>query len=129
VVGNAAPPPAVSRDERRARRARSARRVAVVIWASAVFAGYVGIHKRVHHGASSHLGLGMAASIVGIVGSQLVARHNRRVGSRIQSTTLVALTAGVLTAKASWATGRSAAPTGLPPPGWLRQSAGSQRHH
>ena len=70
--------------------------VAVVIWASAVFAGYVSVHKLVHHGTTSHLGLGMAAAIVGIVGNQLVARYKGRVGTRIQSTTLVA------DAKHSW---------------------------
>jgi cation diffusion facilitator family transporter len=48
--------------------------VALVIWASAVFAGYVSIHKLVHHGTTSHLGLGVAAAAVGIVGNQIVAR-------------------------------------------------------
>lgn len=70
--------------------------VAIVIWASAVVAGYVSVHKLVHHGTTSHLGLGMAAAIVGIVGNQLVARYKGRVGTRIQSTTLVA------DAKHSW---------------------------
>jgi cation diffusion facilitator family transporter len=70
--------------------------VALVIWGSAVFAGFVSIHKLVHHGATSHLGLGMAAAIVAIVGNQLVARYKRRVGIRIQSTTLLA------DAKHSW---------------------------
>jgi cation diffusion facilitator family transporter len=70
--------------------------VAVVIWASAIFAGYVSIHKLVHHGTTSHLGLGMAAALVGIVGNQVVARYKGRVGTRIQSTTLVA------DAKHSW---------------------------
>jgi cation diffusion facilitator family transporter len=70
--------------------------VAVVIWGSAVFAGIVSVHKLVHHGTTTHLGLGMAAAIVGIVGNQLVARYKGRVGTRIQSTTLVA------DAKHSW---------------------------
>jgi cation diffusion facilitator family transporter len=70
--------------------------VALVIWASAVFAGYVSIHKLVHHGATTHLWLGMAAAAVGIVGNQIVARYKLRVGSRIQSNTLVA------DAKHSW---------------------------
>jgi cation diffusion facilitator family transporter len=70
--------------------------VALVIWASAVFAGYVSIHKLVHHGTTSHLGLGVAAAAVGIVGNQIVARYKLRVGTRIQSNTLVA------DAKHSW---------------------------
>ena len=70
--------------------------VALVIWASAVFAGYVSIHKLAHHGTTSHLGLGVAAAAVGIVGNQIVARYKLRVGTRIQSNTLVA------DAKHSW---------------------------
>ena len=64
--------------------------VALVIWASAVFAGYVSIHKLVRHGSTSHLWLGVAAAAVGIVGNQIVARYKLRVGTRIQSNTLVA---------------------------------------
>jgi cation diffusion facilitator family transporter len=70
--------------------------VALVIWSSAVFAGYVSIHKLVHHGSTSHLWLGAAAAVVGIVGNQIVARYKLRVGTRIQSNTLVA------DAKHSW---------------------------
>jgi len=64
--------------------------VALVIWASAVFAGIVSIHKLTVHGRTSHLALGMAAAAVGIVGNQVVARYKLRVGRRIQSATLVA---------------------------------------
>jgi cation diffusion facilitator family transporter len=70
--------------------------VALVIWASAVFAGYVSIHKLISHDSTSHLWLGMAAAAVGIVGNQIVARYKLRVGTRIQSNTLVA------DAKHSW---------------------------
>jgi cation diffusion facilitator family transporter len=70
--------------------------VALVIWSSAVFAGYISIHKLVHHGSTSHLWLGAAAALVGIVGNQIVARYKLRVGTRIQSNTLVA------DAKHSW---------------------------
>jgi cation diffusion facilitator family transporter len=70
--------------------------VAVVIWASAVFAGYVSVHKLVHHGSTTHLGLGMTAAVVGIVGNLVVARYKKRVGARIQSNTLLA------DAKHSW---------------------------
>jgi cation diffusion facilitator family transporter len=64
--------------------------VALAIWASAVFAGFVSIHKLSHHGHTTHLGLGMAAAAVGIIGNQVVARYKGRVGRRIQSATLVA---------------------------------------
>ncbi len=64
--------------------------VALVIWSSAVFAGVVSIRKLSTHGTTSHLGLGIAAALVGIVGNQLVARYKLRVGRRIQSATLVA---------------------------------------
>jgi cation diffusion facilitator family transporter len=64
--------------------------VALVIWASAVFAGLVSIHKLTEHGRTTNLGFGIAAAIVGIVGNQVVARYKRRVGTRIQSATLVA---------------------------------------
>jgi cation diffusion facilitator family transporter len=70
--------------------------VALVIWGSAVFAGWVSVHKLVHHGTTTHLGLGMAAAVVGIVGNQVVARYKKRVGGRIQSNTLLA------DAKHSW---------------------------
>jgi cation diffusion facilitator family transporter len=70
--------------------------VALVIWTSAIFAGYVSIHKLVSHGSTSHLWLGVAAAAVGIVGNQIVSRYKLRVGTRIQSNTLVA------DAKHSW---------------------------
>ena len=70
--------------------------VALVIWASVVFAGYVSIHKLVRHGSTSHLWLGVTAAAVGIVGNRIVARYKLRVGTRIQSNTLVA------DAKHSW---------------------------
>lgn len=63
--------------------------VAVVIWASAVLAGVLSVHKLIAHGHTTHLGLGMAAAVVGIVGNQIVARYKGRVGRRIQSATLV----------------------------------------
>lgn len=70
--------------------------VALVVWASAVFAGVVSVHKLLVHGRTSSLGLGMAAAAAGIVGNQLVARYKRSVGARIQSATLLA------DAKHSW---------------------------
>ena len=70
--------------------------VALVVWASAVFAGVLSVHKLLVHGRTSNLGLGMAAAIAGIVGNQLVARYKRSVGTRIRSATLLA------DAKHSW---------------------------
>ena len=64
--------------------------VALVIWASAVFAGFVSVHKLLEHGRTTNLGLAMAAAGVGIIGNQLVARYKGVVGRRIQSATLVA---------------------------------------
>lgn len=64
--------------------------VALAIWASAVFAGIVSIHKLTQAGHTSHLGWGMAAAVIGIAGNQVVARYKGRVGRRIQSATLVA---------------------------------------
>lgn len=64
--------------------------VAAVIWASAVLAAVVSVHKLTVHGRTSHVGFGIAAAAVGIIGNQVVARYKRRVGTRIQSATLVA---------------------------------------
>jgi cation diffusion facilitator family transporter len=64
--------------------------VALVIWASALFAGFVSIHKLTVQGRTTRVGFGIAAAMVGIVGNQVVARYKRRVGQRIQSATLVA---------------------------------------
>jgi len=70
--------------------------VALVIWASAVFAGVVSVHKLLSAGGTSHVGVGIVAAIIGIAANQLVARYKGRVGRRIQSATLVA------DAKHSW---------------------------
>lgn len=70
--------------------------VALVVWASAAFAGYVSIHKLLEGGRTTHLAAGMIAALVGIVGNQLVASYKRRVGKQIQSITLLA------DAKHSW---------------------------
>jgi cation diffusion facilitator family transporter len=64
--------------------------VALVIWASALFAAVVSVHKLTEHGGTTHLGFGIAAAGVGIVGNQAVASYKRRVGRRIQSATLLA---------------------------------------
>jgi cation diffusion facilitator family transporter len=64
--------------------------VALAVWLSAVFAGFVSIHKLIQHGHTTHIGLGVAAAAIGIIGNQVVARYKGRVGRRIQSATLVA---------------------------------------
>ncbi|CAM3043245.1 cation diffusion facilitator family transporter [Mycobacterium intermedium] len=70
--------------------------VALVIWVSAVFAGWESVEKLVRHSPTDHVGWGIAAAALGIVGNQLVARYKLVVGRRIQSSTLIA------DAKHSW---------------------------
>ena len=64
--------------------------IAVVIWASAAFAGYESIRKLVEHGHTAHVGVGIAGAVIGIIGNQVVARYKLTVGRRIGSATLVA---------------------------------------
>jgi cation diffusion facilitator family transporter len=64
--------------------------IAIVIWASAAFAGYESIRKLVDHGTTSHVALGITGAALGIVGNQAVARYKLIVGRRISSATLVA---------------------------------------
>jgi cation diffusion facilitator family transporter len=70
--------------------------IAVVIWASAVFAGVESVRKLVGHGSTSHVTVGIVAAAVGILGNQAVARYKLVVGRRINSGTLIA------DAKHSW---------------------------
>ena len=62
----------------------------MVIWASAVFAGYESIRKLLVHGSTTHVGAGIAGAIIGIVGNVAVARYKLVIGRRINSATLVA---------------------------------------
>jgi cation diffusion facilitator family transporter len=64
--------------------------IAVVIWASAAFAGFESIRKLLEHGRTSYLGAGIAGDVLGIVGNQVVARYKLAVGKRINSATLIA---------------------------------------
>jgi cation diffusion facilitator family transporter len=64
--------------------------IAVVIWASAAFAGYESVRKLLEHGSTSHIALGIAGAALGIAGNQAVARYKLVVGRRINSATLVA---------------------------------------
>jgi len=63
--------------------------IAVVIWASAAFAGYESIRKLIGHGPTTHLAAGIAGAIIGIAGNVAVARYKLTVGRRINSATLV----------------------------------------
>jgi cation diffusion facilitator family transporter len=64
--------------------------IAIVIWASAAFAGYASIRKLIVHGHTSHLAAGIAGAAIGILGNLIVARYKLVVGRRINSATLVA---------------------------------------
>ncbi|WP_139808905.1 cation diffusion facilitator family transporter, partial [Mycobacterium avium] len=64
--------------------------VALVIWGSAVVAGFESVTKLLRHGGTGHVGWGIAAAVVGVVGNQLVARYKLVVGRRIRSATMVA---------------------------------------
>ncbi len=70
--------------------------VALVIWGSALVAGFESVSKLLRHGGTGYLGWGIAAAAVGIAGNQLVARYKLVVGRRIRSATMVA------DAKHSW---------------------------
>ena len=63
--------------------------IALVIWASAAFAGYESIRKLIGHGPTTHLAAGIAGAIIGIAGNVAVARYKLTVGRRINSATLV----------------------------------------
>ena len=64
--------------------------IAVVIWASAAFAGYESIRKLIEHGHTSFVGAGIAGAVLGIIGNLAVARYKMVVGRRINSATLIA---------------------------------------
>ncbi|HEY7429959.1 MAG TPA: cation diffusion facilitator family transporter [Streptosporangiaceae bacterium] len=64
--------------------------IAVVIWASAAFAGYESARKLLSGAPTGHLGIGIAAAVLGIVGNQAVAWYKLSTGRRIRSATLLA---------------------------------------
>src|SRR6516225_6285736 len=64
--------------------------IAVVIWASAAFAGYESIRKLIEHGHTVYVAAGIAGAALGIIGNQVVARYKLVVGRRINSATLIA---------------------------------------
>lgn len=64
--------------------------IAVVVWASAAFAGFESIRKLIEHGPTTDVGWGIAGALIGFLGNQVVARYKLAVGRRIGSATLVA---------------------------------------
>lgn len=64
--------------------------VVLFIIASAVLAGYAGVEKWSSQRPTTHLGLGMAAALIGAVGNELVAAYKIREGKAIASAALVA---------------------------------------
>jgi cation diffusion facilitator family transporter len=64
--------------------------VALVIWSSAVLAGYVSVRKLIDNGGTTQVGIGIAGAALGIIGNQVVARYKLVIGQRIQSMTLIA---------------------------------------
>jgi cation diffusion facilitator family transporter len=70
--------------------------VALVIWASAVFAGYESYRKLIEEAPTTQVWAGMAGAALGIIGNRVVAGYKKKVGERIRSVTLIA------DAKHSW---------------------------
>jgi len=64
--------------------------IAIVVWASAAFAGYESVRKLLDHGTTGHLGIGITGAVLGIAGNLAVARYKLVTGRRIRSATLVA---------------------------------------
>jgi divalent metal cation (Fe/Co/Zn/Cd) transporter len=64
--------------------------VLALIFGSAVFAGYEAIDRLIHPQKITHLGIVMAAAVVGAVGNEVVAQYRIRVGRRIGSAALEA---------------------------------------
>jgi cation diffusion facilitator family transporter len=55
--------------------------IAVVIWASAAFAGYESVRKLIEHGHTAHVAAGIAGAVLGIIGNQVVAATSSRSAS------------------------------------------------
>jgi cation diffusion facilitator family transporter len=64
--------------------------IAIVIWASAVFAGFESVRKLLAHSPTDDIGLGILGAVLGIIGNQIVARYKLVTGRRINSATLIA---------------------------------------
>lgn len=70
--------------------------VALVIWFSAAFVGWQSYEKLVAKTGTSHLVVGLAAAVIGMIGNYAVSRYKLHVARRIQSATMKA------EAKHSW---------------------------
>ena len=64
--------------------------VALVIWISALFAGYESVLKLISGTGTRSLTLGIAAAALGIAGNLAVSRYKRHIGERIHSSALIA---------------------------------------
>jgi len=64
--------------------------VALVIWASAGFAGFESYRKLVGHSATTNVQAGLVAAALGIIANRAVGWYKQRVGRRIHSVTLLA---------------------------------------
>jgi divalent metal cation (Fe/Co/Zn/Cd) transporter len=62
--------------------------IAIIIWASAAFAGLESVRKLLNHGSTAHVGIGIVGAVLGIAGNQVVARYRLTNGRRIKSATL-----------------------------------------
>jgi cation diffusion facilitator family transporter len=63
--------------------------VVAAIWASAGLAAVESYDKLVSARGTSHLGVGMIAAVIGVVGNQWVARYKLKVGREIKSAPLI----------------------------------------
>jgi cation diffusion facilitator family transporter len=63
--------------------------VLAFIWGSAVLAGWQSYEKLVSGRGTTHLTLGMLAAGIGVVGNQIVARYELKVGRAIKSAPLI----------------------------------------
>lgn len=63
--------------------------ILAAIWTSAALAAWQSYEKLVSGRGTTHLGLGMLAAAIGILGNQLVARYKLRVGREIKSAPLL----------------------------------------
>jgi len=64
--------------------------VALVIWISALFAGYESVLKLISGTGTRSLTLGIAAAALGIAGNLAVSRYKRHIGEKIHSSALIA---------------------------------------
>lgn len=64
--------------------------VSLVIWVSALFAGYESVLKLINGTGTRSLTLGIAAAALGIIGNLAVSRYKRHIGEQIHSSALIA---------------------------------------